>query len=334
MGPAATLRVAVVGAGTMGRIHAQSVLASPRAKLAGIVESDPGRRRMAEEFQAPGFAALGDLDRDQFDAVVIAVPTDSHSALTVAAAAMGKHVLVEKPMARSLEEARAMADAHRRAGTRLLVGQVVRYFPEYVQAREAVRRGDVGRPAVIRTFRGGPYPQGSGDWYGDTARSGGLFLDLLIHDLDFLAWTFGSPEEVSARIQTVDGRPRHAVALLQLPGRILAEMTGSWLYPRFHTRFEIAGSTGILTHHSLERATVLVEAAGGDRPAVAVPMSPSHRSPYQEEMDDFVGGILDERPFRVTVDDAVAAVRLALWADAAAAAGTSIQDAAFPGGAS
>lgn len=312
------LRVAVVGAGTMGRVHVEAVAASRRGELVGVVDPDPAGQRLAAERGVAAFHSVDDLPSAGIDALIIAVPTDGHAALTEKAFARGWHVLVEKPMARTLEQAQAMMNASAAAGTRLMVGQVVRYFPEYVRARDTVLAGGIGQVAVARTFRGGPYPRGRDDWYGDPARSGGLFVDLLIHDFDFLVSTFGIPEEITARVRAVDGMPRHAAALVRFPGGLAAELIGSWLHPRFHTRFELAGSGGLLEHNSLDRATLVVEAAGLTTAAVAVPSSPHHRSPYQDEVDDFIDGVLDARPFRVEAEDALVALGCALWAHRAA----------------
>ncbi len=318
------LRIGVAGAGTMGRVHAAAVAASRRGEMVAVVDADPAGARLAAEWGVAAYRDVEDLPSDEVDALIVAVPTDRHAALTEAAAARGWHVLVEKPMARERDQAQAMMKACAEAGTRLMVGQVVRYFPEYVRARDVVEAGGIGQVAVARTFRGGPYPRGRDDWYGDAARSGGLFVDLLIHDFDFLQSMWGRPEEITARVRAVEGRPRHAAALVRFPGGLAAEVVGSWLHPRFHTRFELAGSAGLLEHHSLERATLVVEVDDQQAAAVAVPSSPAHRSPYQDEVDDFIEGVLENRPFQAEPADALLALDCALWAQRAAEIGEAL----------
>src|SRR5205085_108295 len=143
------------------------------------------------------------------DVVDVCVPTPAHRAAVEAALAAGvEHVFVEKPIARTVADAEAMLAAAARAGATLYVGHVVRFTPAFVALREAVLRGDVGTPAVVRTARGGPYPAGT--WFADRAQSGGAVVDMLVHDFDWLRWTFGEVERVYCRIAGAAGRVDYA----------------------------------------------------------------------------------------------------------------------------
>src|SRR5690606_8031401 len=116
------------------------------------------------------------------------------------AAAAGKHVFCEKPISISIEDAKAMVEACEKAGVTLMVGHVLRFFPEYDAARDAVAGGRLGDPKVIRATRASAFPTwGSDNWFADESRSGGPIVDLIIHDIDWIRWTFGEVQRVYAK---------------------------------------------------------------------------------------------------------------------------------------
>src|SRR5204862_6098197 len=123
-----------------------------------------------------------------------------HYEMVMAAAGAGKQVVCEKPLARTLEQGQAMVAACRRAGVRLLVAHVVRFFPEYALARSLVVEGRIGRPGVLRLARGSYRPKKPrGNWFLDVEKSGGLLLDLMIHDFDYARWVGGEVGSVYVR---------------------------------------------------------------------------------------------------------------------------------------
>lgn len=320
------LRVVLVGAGTMGRIHAEAYRQIPEAALTAVVDPGPAGAELAARHGVAAFRRLDDVVA-AYDVLDVTVPTAWHPSLVVAGLADGRAVLCEKPIALTLDDADRMLDAANRAGGRLGVGHVVRYFPEYVAAHDAVTGGDLGDVAVARMFRGGPFPRGWNDWYADDQQSGGPFVDLVIHDFDFLLWTFGPAERVSARaVGGVAGRtPTVVSAVLRFRSGMVAQVTGSWAHPRFGTRFELAGSKRLMTHDSLSAATLVTDQTGsGESAGVAVPSAPRHASPYVLELADMMEGIAAGRPFRVTAEDAREALRLALAARQAATSGCAV----------
>jgi predicted dehydrogenase len=143
----------------------------------------------------------------------------------------GKHIICEKPLARTLDQGAAILDVVARAGVKLAVGHVVRYFPDYALAHDLVVRGEIGAPGVARATRGAGFPTVPGDWFSDVARSGGVALDLMIHDFDWLRWTFGLLERLYARGLTYAGHPRKdaamVVARFRGGARALRQMAGA-----------------------------------------------------------------------------------------------------------
>ncbi len=311
--------IAIIGAGTMGRMHAESCCNLPGVAATWIVDTDLARG--AALGQAVGVRATADLAEaladPTLDAVVIAVPTPFHRALTEQAAAAGKHVFCEKPIALTVADATAMAAACQRAGVRLMVGHVVRFFPEYVRIHAMLAAGAVGQVGVVRASRLNAYPYAGRAWYSNFDWSGGPILDMMIHDLDTLRWYFGEVVRVYARglsYSAYRDRADYALAILRFANGVIAHVETSWAHTSFRTAIEIAGSDGIIRHASEETAalrleqTVPPEAQAG----VQVPRGPLAESPYQTEMRHFAACLADGTPFLTGGDEATRSLALAL----------------------
>jgi predicted dehydrogenase len=313
------LRVGVVGGGFIAGIH----LAGWRqlgAKRLVVYDLHPDRARgSAAAVGGEPAASLAELI-DVVDVVDVCSPTDDHRATVEAAAAAGRAVICEKPIARSLADAVAMVDACRRAGVQLLVAHVVRYFPEYVAAKTAVDEGRIGRPAVLRLRRESSRPRKTPDsWLFDEARSGGLILDLMIHDFDFARWIAGEVETVMARrVRDASGRDvDYALAILRHASDAITHVTGGWSYPPpvFRTGFELAGDDGLIEYESVDQAPIARYLFGGDgEEALGLPASPVADDPFTLELADFARALTTETAPRVSVDDAIAALRIGLAA--------------------
>jgi predicted dehydrogenase len=177
--PADRLRIGVAGAGHFGRFHALKVAASKRAVLAGVYDRDPGRAAAVAR-EAGGPALDWPALLAACDAVVVAAPADAHFALAGDALRAGKHVLVEKPMAATLEQADGLAALARGGGLVLQVGHLLRFSAEHRAISERMRR-----PLYIDCMRIAPFkPRGT-----DVS----VILDLMIHDLDLVLALVDSP---------------------------------------------------------------------------------------------------------------------------------------------
>ncbi len=318
-----TYRVALIGAGTMGGEHGRQWAAVPGAEVVGVLaESREEAGRVAEAAACPAFGR-GEFDallrQARPDIVDVCVPTLFHREYVERAAAAGKAVFVEKPLARTLADCDEIVQAVERTGVPLMAGHVLRFFPEYAGAKRLVDAGGVGKPAAIRTARLGGMPHGGQGWYGDEAQSGGVVLDMLVHDFDWLRWTFGPVTRVFA--QGLYGRPEYAgkrdyaLVTLRLESGAVAHVTGSWAHPGgFRTTLEIAGDAGLIEHDSARSVPLTFsphEGGGG-----AVPESPlaAEENPYFLELSAFVKALEGGVPPPVTVYDARQAARIALAA--------------------
>jgi UDP-N-acetylglucosamine 3-dehydrogenase len=322
------MKVAVIGAGTMGTVHSEAYADMPGTEIAGIVDIRlAAAQSLADRTQTNAYDSFDALlAHEQPDVIDICVPTHRHRAYTEQAARAGKHVICEKPMARTLADARAMLNVCESAGVRLFLAHVVRFFPEYSQATRSVQKGAVGKPGVIRTTRAGGHPTAWEDWYASYARSGGVIMDLLIHDFDWLRATFGEVERVFAR--SLRGRDTqrldYALVTLRFAGGAIAHVEGSWAHRGgFHTSIEIAGTQGMIEHDSRQSAPIRVhtDSRQHGQAGVAVPESPLTQSPYYLELEHFLHCIRTTTEPIVTAEDGYKALEIAAAANLSAATG-------------
>jgi UDP-N-acetylglucosamine 3-dehydrogenase len=311
------MRVGVIGAGFIGAIHLDAYANMPEVEVVGVADARP-------EIAAAGAALVGGkpyssyedlIAAEEVDVVDVCLPTAYHRELALTAARAGKHVILEKPIARNLEDAGAIIEAFDGGERRLFVGHVVRFFPEYVSIKEMVDAGDLGTVGVARTSRRSPFLTGWNDWYADWRMSGGVLLDLVIHDFDFLRWSLGEVERVYARgvLGREYNRLDYALVTLRFEGGAIAHVEGQWGYPGpFNYSIEVAGSRAMVTADSTEPAPVrlLGGAVGpGESPDVI-----TGKSPFQSELEHFIRcAATGEEPI-VDARDAYEALRIGLAA--------------------
>lgn len=312
------VRFALIGAGGVAKIHAPSLAASPDVDVRWVVDLDTG---LAETLAGQvGGRVTAEMDEalsdPEVDAVLVALPTAVHRMATERAAAAGKHVFCEKPIARTVEDARAMTEACERAGVVFQVGHVVRFFPEYMKIKELLDAGTLGQVAMVRTQRrSGPVME-TRPWFADIEKSGGLIIDLMIHDLDTLRWYFGDAERLYAHgLSYTEWQKRRDVAMASVRFRngVIAHLDASWSHGAFYTAIEVAGEKGLVRHDSRKNATITFEHGaqsddGSTRLAFARPAS---LSPYGREMAHFVDAIRTGAPVLTDGEEATRSLTMA-----------------------
>jgi len=239
-------RGAVLGLGMIGRHHARLLQSTPRATFAGAV--DPGGDRFAA-VRDPGLvfaSARALLAAGRPDFAIVAVPTEDHVAVVEELTAEAIHVLVEKPLAATADEARRIMDAVQRTGVVAAVGHVERYNPALLELRRRVQAGQLGQVFLIATERIGPFP--------DRVRDVGAVKDLGTHDLDLVRWLGGAPvERVAAQTQHRMGRAHEDLVLATgaLDNGVSFNCIVDWLSPTKVRRTRVLGERGMLVADTL-----------------------------------------------------------------------------------
>lgn len=314
-------RVGLVGAGGMGRNHASCYTRMPGVQLAAIADlRQDVAESLAEQVGAEAYGSLSDmLTSSHVDVVDICVPTPWHLECVQEAAKAKKHVICEKPFARTLEDCQSAIDVCEREGVRLFVAHVLRYFPEFAHARAQILSGVIGNPVTVRTTRGGGFPMGWNDWYNNIEWSGGVVLDLIIHDFDWLLWTFGPAERVFAKGLAYSGREHmdYALVTIKFKSGVIAHVEGTWCKPSgFQVKVEITGDGGLIDFTNKESVPLIIEKkvsekAGG---GVPVPENPLTVSPYYLELEHFIDCIETGKQADITPQDGMNAVQVSLAA--------------------
>ena len=241
--------VAILGGGFMGGAHASNYAAlGERVRVKTVYSRSAGK---AERVAAiVGAEASTDLEATiadpEVEAVDICLPTPLHRTTAELAFARGKHVFVEKPLALTLEDGEAIVRAAA-GGSTLMVGLVLRFWPEYVELHRRVRAGELGRLFALAASRLSPPADWAG-WYADVSQSGGPLVDLMVHDFDQANWLLGEPRSVFARAAASadPAYPDHVAALVEYDGAE-AVVEGSMALPKsfpFSSLIRVNGEGG------------------------------------------------------------------------------------------
>jgi predicted dehydrogenase len=251
--------VALLGGGFMAGTHARSYAGLRDRADVRVVCALEGADEIAADLGAEVSTDWQSVvAMDGIDAVDVCLPTPLHRPVAEQALAAGKHLLLEKPIALSLEDADAIADAARAAGRVLMVGHVLRYMPEIVEMRRLIDAGELGRPVAATALRLSAPPDWN-EWMLDRAKSGGVLVDMMVHDFDILNALLGPARRVTA--QGVG--ERHFQMLLEHEGGAGAiegshAMPGS--YP-FTANLRVLCEHGVLEHRFVAGAGDQVDEA-------------------------------------------------------------------------
>lgn len=319
-------RVALIGAGGMGRVHAESYEQMQNARLVAVMDiRQDAAANLAARYDARAFSDAEQLFNEvEFDVVDVCTPTPWHLDYIKMAAQAKKHVSTEKPFCRTLEQCREAIDVCENAGVTLFVAHVVRWFPEFKKAKMLVDSGAVGSPAVVRTTRGGlinPGFKGAwNNWVTNFEWSGGVILDLIIHDFGWLLWTFGPAERVFAKGLAYSGieDKDYALVTIRFKSGVIAHVEGSWATPGgFKVLLEIAGDKGLINFDNSAASSLVTAkwaAEGAASGSAIIPSSPTGTSPYYLELQHFIDCIEEGRKPDVSPQEAMNAVMLSLAA--------------------
>jgi predicted dehydrogenase len=296
----ANLRVAVVGAGSFGKNHLRVIHHSPEAELAGVLDADPARAaEVAAPYGCPVFSSLTEL-ASQSQAAVIATPTVAHSEIGCRLMELGLDVMVEKPIADTLAGAKALVETAQRLGRILQVGHLERFNPA-ILALESV----MTTPLFFEVHRLSEFSPRSLDV--------DVVLDLMIHDLDILlALTGKKPEEIrAAGISILSSKVDIANVRLQFPGGCIANITASRVSTERVRKLRLFQPHEYISLDYSRQDAVRFRV----KPPLGIDFAPlpvAKDEPLRLELEDFFRSVSERRPPRVTGEQALAALELAL----------------------
>ena len=301
---AAALRLGVVGVGVMGYNHARVLAEMPGVSLVGVADPDDKQadfvRRTLDCATVPNIAELLALG---VDAVSIAAPTHLHRSIALAAIERGVHVLVEKPIASTVEEGHEIIAAARRANVTLMVGHVERFNPAVQAIKEAIREEDILSIAITRV---GPFPP--------RMSNVGVVIDLAVHDIDLISW-FTESQIVEVQPQLSSARAeREDIALLQFrtASGVLAHINTNWLTPFKARTVHVATKRKYVIGDLLTRQVTECFGFQPDGSYSMRHLSVGHAEPLRSELSAFVNSVRTGTPPPVTGEDGAASLEIAI----------------------
>ncbi|MFQ6066581.1 MAG: Gfo/Idh/MocA family protein [bacterium] len=262
------VKVGILGAGFMGGMHAEVYRNLPNAELIAVADRDLDKAgKLAVRYGATHYATPEDLlNQEKIDAVDICLPTFLHKKYAVKAARKGKHILCEKPIALTTEDADKMIDTADKAKVKFMIGQVLRFWPEYIRLKEIYESGELGKLLNITCIRLSPTPDWAWDnWLTDPQRSGGALLDLHIHDTDYLLYLLGKPLSLICRASSLSLPYGHVFTTFTFANNVIAYAEGGWDMPNnfpFTMAYTALFEKGVVEFNSRAEKTLAVYTPG------------------------------------------------------------------------
>ncbi|MCX5512823.1 hypothetical protein C3941_02990 [Kaistia algarum] len=313
------LRIALVGAGFMGQFHAQVVAESDVAELSAVVDLNAAAGKpMAERFGSTYVASITDaIEKNVADAYIVALPDKLHRDAVCQLLEAGKSVLVEKPMAHTLEAARAMALSAKKGGGRLLVGHILRFDPRYCEAAAAVKAGRIGEP--IHATSGRFTVRDIGTRMNGTSS---VCFYLGVHDVDALQWISGADvktvysRSVSKLMPSLGVQSEDAIfSTCELTNGMTGQLYFGWSLPSniptgIWARTEVIGTEGVIDLDVRDHGLRMLSRGSWSLPdGLHWPTTNGHiTGDLFEEVRHFATAVRDDKDFILTIDEAMRAV--------------------------
>lgn len=317
-----TLRVAVIGVGSMGKNHARVYADLSDVELVAVSDISPElAQSIGEKYSVPGYADYRRmLSVEKPDAVSIVVPTATHEEVALAAMEAGVHLLIEKPIAATVDEGRRIIQRAKELERVLMVGHIVRFNPAMQELKKKLQAGELGRIFQVFCRRAGPFPA--------RIRDVGVVVDLAPHDVDVMRFLLGEdPKRVFAeteqRIHT--DHEDLLFGLLRFPHGVTGAMEINWLTPTKMRETLVLGERGLFRVDDLTQDLYFYENAQtagelwaglstikGVSEGSMIRYTLQRYEPLKAELQAFVQAVNGEIAVPVTGEDGLAALRLAL----------------------
>ena len=330
----ARLAVGLLGAGRLGRVYARDLASRiPETKLVAV--ADPAgtlAREIASEFDVPkhGTDPLALVDDPSVDAVVVVSPTSTHCELVVAAAARKKPTFCEKPPALGLDEAAAMKAAIARSGVFFQMGFMRRFDTGYAAAKKQIEAGHIGTPLVFKATSRDPFRPSLE--YANPKSSGGMLIDMGIHDFDLARWFMGGVESVAAigaaiaypELKKVGDIDNAIVSLRFTSGTLgVVDLTRSGIYG-YDISTEILGLEGTIRIGYLRETPVTLMTKNSVAHDTVPYFMERFRDAYTAQLQNFAQNVLHDRMPPITIDDGLEALRIGVAATRAQETGQTV----------
>jgi inositol 2-dehydrogenase len=333
------LNVGLIGLGRLGAVYARDLAARVTGvRLAAVADTNAKlAEETARELDVPRWHPdpVAMLDDPSINAAIIVSPTHTHTELAIAALSRGKAVFCEKPPALSVSETQKMKDAATRTNGFLQMGFMRRFDSGYAAAKKRLDNGEIGAPIVFKSSSRDPYRPSLE--YANPKSSGGMILDMGIHDFDLARWYMGEVASVTAvggvlaypELAEVGDIDNAVVTLTFAGGRIgVVDLSRSGVYG-YDIFGEILGTTGTLRIGYLRETPLFVMTKNHVAHDTVPFFMERFRDAYPAQLQNFVDNLANDRQPPITIDDAMGSLRIALAATRAQATGkpVSLKDA-------
>lgn len=318
------LNIGLIGLGRLGRVYARDLSSRlAQTRLVAVADTDRALTdRIADEFTVPHrhYDPSELIASRDVDAVVIVSPTHTHRSLVVDALQARKPTFCEKPPALSLAEATEMADAEKRTGTFFQMGFMRRFDPGYAAAHKQVSEGRIGKPLIFKATSRDPFPPPLS--YADPRSSGGICIDMGIHDFDLARWFMGDVARVNAtgavlafpELTTVGDHDNVVATLVFSDGCLgCVDLTRNGLYG-YDISTEIMGTEGTIRIGYLRETAIMVMTRNNVAHDTVPYFMERFERAYTLQLENFADNVVNGRPAPVTIHDGVEALRVAVAA--------------------
>lgn len=338
------VRVGIIGSAFSSNIHAEAFEEVPEAVI--VAASSPNKAHVEEFARKWKIPAAGTdyrkvLDRKDVDVVVVGIPNDLHREVVTAAAKAGKHVILEKPIAHTLDDAEAMIAACKKERVKLMYAETICFTPKYVRAKKLVEEGAIGKLYMAK--QGEKHSGPHSDWFYDVRRSGGgSIMDMGCHGIEWARWMYGKPrpKSVIAHCQRVLHTERtkgedNSVVVIEFEGGGIAVIENSWAKQGgMDDRVELFGTEGavycdLLHGSSMETYSAkgygyAVEKAGATKGWTFTVFEETHIYGFPHEMRHFIQCVLTDGTPQETGEDGRATLEIIYAAYESAGTGKKI----------
>lgn len=315
------LRTAVIGVGSMGRHHARVYREMETVQLVAVVDKNTAvAARIGNLYNVPHYADYQTmLEHHEIDFASVALPTSLHFKVATDLVSRGIHVLIEKPITSTLEEAEALVDLGKERGVVISVGQIERFNPVIVELRRRLQANEIGRIYKVHMQRLSPYP--------GRIQDAGVVVDLASHDIDLMRFLIHEPVTrlYGETLMTINSEREDAFSgLLRFESGIIGVLDVNWITPRKVRSLTITGDRGMfccdliaqellfyeneVTHDQWDNLSILRGVSEGNVLGIRIP----RYEPLASELADFVESLQSGRQPLVTGIDGLETLRLAL----------------------